>query len=86
MYDFLERLIKLALPRTTDFRGVKRTAFDDQANYHLGIKEQLIFPEIDAGNVDGIRPWQCTIVTSTKDKKQAFRLLELLGLPFTKDK
>lgn len=84
MYQFLDKLFAIVLPRVRDFSGVKRDAFDRQGNYTLGLKEQIIFPEVDYDKIDKVRGLEITIVTSTKDKKQALRLLELLGMPFEK--
>lgn len=84
MYQFLDKLFTIVLPRVRDFSGVKRDAFDRQGNYTLGLKEQIIFPEVDYDKIDKVRGLEITIVTSTKDKKQALRLLELLGMPFEK--
>ena len=84
MYQFLDKLLNLVLPRVRDFQGVKKTAFDKSANYTLGLKEQIIFPEIDYDKIDKVRGMEITIVTTTKDKNKALRLLELLGMPFEK--
>ncbi len=84
MYDFLEKLTKITLPRLRDFRGVKLTSFDKSGNYTLGIVEHTVFTEIDLAKVDKARGMEITIVTSTKDKEQSKRLLELLGMPFEK--
>lgn len=84
MWEFLDKLISLALPRVKDFQGVSRTAFDTNGNYNLGIEEQIIFPEINYDKIQGVRGLQVTIVTDTKDKEKAFRMLELLGMPFAK--
>ena len=84
-WEFLDRLISIVLPRVKDFRGVSRTAFDGQGNYSLGMEEQISFPEIEFDQIDRIRPLQVNIVTSNKDDKEAFRLLELLGMPFKKE-
>lgn len=84
MYQFLDKLFSLVLPKVRDFRGVKRNAFDGQANYSLGLREQIIFPEIDYDKIDKVRGLEITIITTTKDTKMAFRLLELLGMPFEK--
>jgi len=86
MYQFLDKLFCLVLPQVRDFQGVKRKAFDGQANYTLGLKEQIIFPEIDYDKIDKVRGMEISIVTNTKDKKMALRLLELLGMPFEKEK
>lgn len=84
MYQFLDKLFTIVLPRVRDFQGLKKSAFDKQGNYTLGLKEQIIFPEVDYDKIDKIRGLEVTIVTSTTDKKQALRLLELLGMPFEK--
>lgn len=86
MYVFLDKLFNLVLPKVRDFQGVKRNAFDKQANYTLGLTEQTIFPEVDYDKIDKVRGLEVTIVTSTQDKKKALRLLELLGLPFEKER
>ena len=85
MWEFLDRLLSIVLPRVKDFRGVSRVAFDGQGNYSLGIEEQISFPEIEFDQIDRIRPLQVNIVTSNKDDKEAFRLLELLGMPFASE-
>jgi large subunit ribosomal protein L5 len=85
MWEFFDRLISIVLPRVKDFRGVSRTAFDGRGNYSLGIEEQISFPEIEFDQIDHIRPLQVNIITSSKDDKEAFRLLELLGMPFKKE-
>jgi large subunit ribosomal protein L5 len=82
MYDFLSRLINIALPRVRDFRGISTKGFDGRGNYSLGVKEHIIFPEIDYDKIDKIRGLNITIVTSTKANDAAFNLLKLLGLPF----
>lgn len=82
MYDFLERLVSVALPRTRDFRGVPRDAFDGRGNYTLGLREQLIFPEIDYDKIDKVRGMEITIVTSAPTDSEARRLLALMGMPF----
>ncbi len=84
MYDFLERLIKIALPRTRDFHGVSATAFDGKGNYTLGVKEQLIFPEIEYDNVQKIRGMDIIIVTTAKTNSEAKALLSAFGMPFRK--
>jgi len=84
MYQFLDRLFSLALPQVKDFQGVKRKAFDNQANYTLGLKEQIIFPEVDYDKIDKVRGLEITLLTSTKDQQKALRLLELMGMPFEK--
>ena len=82
MWDFLERLVRVALPRTRDFRGVPRDAFDGRGNYTLGLKEQLIFPEIDYDKIDRVRGMEITVVTSAPTDQEARRLLGLMGMPF----
>lgn len=82
MYEFLDRLISVALPRVRDFRGVSAKAFDGRGNYTLGVREQLIFPEIDFNKVDKTRGMNITIVTTAKSDDQARSLLKSLGMPF----
>lgn len=82
MYDFLSRLINIALPRVRDFRGISTKGFDGRGNYSLGVKEHIIFPEIDYDKIDKIRGLNITIVTSTKANDAALNLLKLLGMPF----
>ncbi|MBI5303560.1 MAG: 50S ribosomal protein L5 [Chloroflexi bacterium] len=82
MYFFLDRLMNIALPRTRDFRGVPREAFDGRGNYTLGLREQLIFPEIDYDTIDKVRGMEICIVTSAKNDDEARRMLQLLGMPF----
>ncbi len=84
MYEFLDRLVSAALPRIRDFQGLNRSAFDGRGNYSLGIREQLIFPEIDYDKVDKVRGMQVTIVTTAKTDDEGRRLLELMGMPFAK--
>ena len=84
MYEFLDRLINIALPRVRDFRGVPTKAFDGRGNYTLGIRDHLIFPEIDAGKVDKAKGMNITIVTTAKNDEQARFLLRELGMPFGK--
>ena len=84
MYNFMEKLIRIALPRVRDFRGVSKTAFDGKGNYTLGIKEQLIFPEIDYDNVLKIRGMDIVFVTTAKPNEEAKSLLEGFGMPFRK--
>jgi large subunit ribosomal protein L5 len=81
---FLDRLLNIALPRIRDFRGVSRSSFDGRGNYSMGIREQVIFPEIDYNQIDRIRGLQVTIATSAKTDGEAVRLLELLGMPFAR--
>ena len=84
MYDFFDKLVSIALPRVRDFRGVSRNAFDGRGNYTLGVKEQLIFPEIDYDKVTKVRGMDVVIVTTAKTDKEAYTLLELLGMPFAR--
>ena len=82
MYEFLDRLISVALPRVRDFRGISGKAFDGRGNYTLGIREQLIFPEIDFNKVDKTRGMNISIVTTAKTDEQSRALLKALGMPF----
>ncbi len=82
MYNFMEKLIKVALPRVRDFRGISKTSFDGHGNYTLGIKEQLIFPEIEYDNVLKIRGMDIVFVTTAKTNKEAESLLRAFGMPF----
>ena len=82
MYTFMEKLIKVALPRVRDFRGVSKTAFDGKGNYTLGIKEHLIFPEIDYDNVLKVRGMDIVFVTTANTNKEAETLLRAFGMPF----
>ena len=84
MYEFADRLINLALPRVRDFRGVNANAFDGRGNYALGIKEQLIFPEVEYDKVDKIRGMDIIFVTTAKTDEEARELLTLFGMPFAK--
>ena len=84
MYEFVDRLVNLALPRVRDFRGVNPNAFDGRGNYALGIKEQLIFPEIEYDKVDKIRGMDIVFVTTAKTDEEARELLRLFGMPFAK--
>ena len=84
MYHFLDRLINTALPRIRDFRGLPRRGFDGRGNFSLGIREQLIFPEIDSNDIDRIRGLQVTMATTAMNDSEAIRLLELFGMPFIK--
>ena len=85
MYNFLEKLFTIVLPRLRDFRGVPKKGFDGRGNYNLGLKEQIVFPEIDYAKIDKTRGLQITIVTDTNENKKAERLLTELGMPFEKD-
>lgn len=84
MYEFLDKLVTIALPRVRDFRGVSRNAFDGHGNYTLGVKEQLIFPEIDYDKIAKVRGMDVVIVTTARTDKEAASLLEKLGMPFRK--
>lgn len=83
MYEFLDRLISIALPRMRDFRGINPKSFDGRGNYTMGVKEQLIFPEIEYDKVDKIRGMDITVVTSAPTDEEAFELLKQLGMPFS---
>ena len=84
MYEFVDRLINLSLPRVRDFRGVNPNAFDGRGNYALGIKEQLIFPEIDYDKIDKVRGMDVIVVTTAKTDEEARELLRLFNMPFKK--
>jgi len=84
MYEFFDRLVNAALPRVRDFQGVPAKAFDGRGNYTLGIREQIIFPEIDYDKVDKIRGLQVSIITTARTDEEARRLLELMGIPFSR--
>jgi large subunit ribosomal protein L5 len=85
MYEFLDRLVSIALPRIRDFRGLSPRSFDGRGNYSLGIREQIIFPEINYDDVDAIRGLDVTITTSARGDEEALALLRELGLPFRSD-
>jgi large subunit ribosomal protein L5 len=82
MYEFLDRLISIALPRVRDFRGVSTKSFDGRGNYTLGVRDQLIFPEIDYARVEKLKGMNITIVTTARDDNQARALLRQFGMPF----
>jgi large subunit ribosomal protein L5 len=84
MYEFLDRLLTIAIPRIRDFRGVSDRSFDGRGNYTLGIKEQIVFPEIDYDKIEKIRGMDITIVTTARTDEEAFELLKQFGLPFQK--
>ncbi|QHX36170.1 50S ribosomal protein L5 [Spiroplasma sp. TIUS-1] len=84
MYDFMSKLTNVALPRVRDFKGVSNRGFDKQGNYTMGIKEQIIFPEIDYDKVKKIRGMDVTFVTTAKNKDESFSLLKQMGMPFAK--
>ncbi len=82
MYEFLDRLISIALPRIRDFRGVSPASFDGRGNYSLGLREQLVFPEIDYDKIDKVRGLMVTIATTAETDEEAYELLKLMGMPF----
>jgi large subunit ribosomal protein L5 len=82
MHDFLDRLMNIALPRVRDFRGVSRRSFDGRGNYSLGLREQILFPEIEYDKVDKLRGLEVAIVTTARDDDQGYALLKRLGMPF----
>jgi large subunit ribosomal protein L5 len=82
MWDFLDRLCNLALPRQRDFRGISPDSFDGRGNYSLGLREQLIFPEIDYDSIDKIRGLELTVVTTAQTDEEGYQLLRYLGMPF----
>ncbi|MEA2228133.1 MAG: large subunit ribosomal protein [bacterium] len=84
-YEFLDRLLSVAIPRIRDFRGLKPTSFDGRGNYSMGIREQIIFPEIDYDAIDAVRGLDVTITTSAKSDEEAYALLESFGMPFSRD-
>jgi large subunit ribosomal protein L5 len=84
MWEFYDRTVNASLPRVRDFQGVSRTAFDGRGNFSLGLREQIVFPEIDFSTVDQIRSLQVNIVTSARSDEEGRRLLELLGMPFAR--
>jgi large subunit ribosomal protein L5 len=85
MYEFVDKLFNIALPRVRDFRGVSSKAFDGRGNYTLGVKEQLIFPEVDYDKIDKVRGMDIVFVTTAKSDEEAKGLLKLLGMPFRED-
>jgi large subunit ribosomal protein L5 len=84
MWAFLDRLMSVALPRVRDFRGVPSESFDGRGNYTLGLREQLVFPEIEYDKIDKVRGLEITVVTTARDDEQGRRLLQLLGMPFAR--
>ena len=84
MYNFLDKLVNVALPRMRDFQGVSGDAFDGRGNYTLGIREQLVFPEVDYDKIDKVRGMEITIVTTARNDEEGRRLLQMLGMPFRK--
>ena len=85
MWAFLDRLMNVALPRVRDFRGVSPNSFDGRGNYTLGLREQLVFPEIDYDKIDKVRGMEVTIVTTARDDREGRELLTRLGMPFRKE-
>jgi large subunit ribosomal protein L5 len=85
MYEFFDRLVNIALPRVRDFKGVSGRSFDGRGNYTLGLKDQLLFPEVDYGKVEQARGMNVTIVTTAETDEEAKELLRLLGMPFSKN-
>ncbi|MBO7690217.1 MAG: 50S ribosomal protein L5 [Clostridia bacterium] len=85
MYEFLDRFFNLALPRVRDFRGINPNSFDGRGNYSMGVKEQLIFPEIDYDKIDAIRGMDITFITTAKTDEEAKELLSLMGAPFARE-
>jgi large subunit ribosomal protein L5 len=84
-YEFLDRLVSVALPRTRDFRGLKPRAFDGRGSYSMGLKEQIIFPEIDYDAIDTVRGMDIAITTSAKSDVETYALLEAFGMPFSRE-
>jgi large subunit ribosomal protein L5 len=84
-YEFLDRLMSVAIPRIRDFRGLNPRSFDGRGNYSLGVREQIIFPEIDYDEIDQVRGMDITITTNGKSDEESFALLEALGMPFARD-
>ena len=84
-YEFLDRLMSIAIPRIRDFRGLNPRAFDGRGNYSMGVREQIIFPEVDYDEIDQVRGLDITITTSARSDEEAFALLEAFGMPFAKD-
>jgi large subunit ribosomal protein L5 len=85
MYEFLDRLINVSIPRIRDFRGIPTKSFDGRGNYTLGITEQIIFPEIEYDKIDKIRGMNITLITTAKTDKEGFELLQALGMPFKRN-
>ena len=85
MYDFFDKLVNAVLPRIREFQGVSRDSFDGQGNYTLGVKEQIIFPEVDYDNIDKVRGLEVSIITTANTDEEGRHLLESLGMPFSKD-
>ena len=85
MWSFLDRLMNVALPRVRDFRGISSDAFDGRGNYTLGLREQLVFPEIEYDKIDKLRGLEISIVTTARSDDQSRKMLQMLGMPFRKD-
>ena len=85
MYDFLDKLVNAVLPRTREFQGVPRNSFDGRGNYTLGLKEQIVFPEVDYDKIDKVRGLEVSIITTANTDEEGRHLLELLGMPFTRE-
>jgi len=85
MYDFFDKLVNAVLPRQREFQGVSGNAFDGRGNYSLGLREQIIFPEIDYDKIDKVRGFEISVITTARTDEEGRHLLELLGMPFTKD-
>jgi len=85
MYHFFDKLVNAVLPRIREFQGVSTNSFDGRGNYTLGLKEQLIFPEVDYDKIDKVRGLEVSIITTAKTDEEGKHLLELLGMPFTRD-
>lgn len=85
MWSFLDRLMNVALPRVRDFRGISANSFDGRGNYTLGLREQLVFPEIEYDKIDKLRGLEVSIVTTARNDNEARMLLQMLGMPFRKD-
>jgi len=85
MYDFFDKLVNAVLPRIREFQGVPRNSFDGRGNYTLGLKEQIVFPEVDYDKIDKLRGLEVSIITTANTDEEGIHLLELLGMPFTKD-
>ncbi len=85
LYEFLDRLMSVAIPRIRDFRGLNPRAFDGRGNYSVGIREQIIFPEVDYDEIDQVRGLDITITTSARSDEECFALLEAMGMPFSRD-
>ena len=85
MWSFLDRLMNVALPRVRDFRGISPNSFDGRGNYTLGLREQLVFPEVDYDKIDKIRGMEISIVTSARTDEEGRELLRMLGMPFRKE-